>query len=41
MLPVQEVQIESLRMSNIDLGRSIPTKKQLDEVTAFQDSQGT
>jgi hypothetical protein len=40
-LPIGEMQIESLRMSDIRLGKSIYTKKQLDEFAAFQDSQGT
>jgi hypothetical protein len=40
MLPVDEVQIESLRMSDIGLHKSIYSKKQHDEFTAFQDSQG-
>jgi hypothetical protein len=35
MLPVEEVQIESLRMSDIGLGKSIYTKKQLDEFAVF------
>lgn len=41
MLPIVEVQIESLQMSDIGLGKTIYTYKQLDEFTAFQDSQGT
>jgi hypothetical protein len=36
-----EVRIEGLRMNDIRLGKSIYTKKQLDEFAAFQDSQGT
>jgi hypothetical protein len=40
MLPMDEVQIEILCVSNIDLGKSI-SSKQLDEFAAFQDSQGT
>jgi hypothetical protein len=41
MLPENEVRIEGLRMNDIGLGKSIYTKKQLDEFAAFQDSQGT
>jgi hypothetical protein len=41
MIPVDEVQIEGLRMNDIGLGKSIYTKKQLDKFAAFQDSQGT
>ncbi len=41
MLPMYEVRIEGLRMNDIRLGKSIYTKKQLDEFAAFQDSQGT
>jgi hypothetical protein len=41
MLPVNEVQIKSLRMSDIGFGKSIYTKKQLCEFAAFQDSQST
>jgi hypothetical protein len=41
MLPVDGVQIEGLRMNDIVLGKSIYTKKQLDEFATFQDSQGT
>ncbi len=41
MLPVDEVWIESVEMNDIRLGKSIYTKKQLDEFSAFQDSQGT
>jgi hypothetical protein len=39
MLKVDKVKIESLRMSKIGLGKSIYTKKQMDEFAAFQDSQ--
>jgi hypothetical protein len=35
MLPVDEVRIESVEMNNIRLGKSIYTKKQLDEFAAF------
>jgi hypothetical protein len=38
MLPVEEVQIESLWASDIGLGKSINTKKQPEEFMAFQDS---
>jgi hypothetical protein len=42
MLPVDEVQIELLRMSDIGLGKtSLYTKKQLNELAVFQESQGT
>jgi hypothetical protein len=41
MLPVEEVQIESMRMNNLGHCKSIYTKKQLDEFATFQDSQGT
>jgi hypothetical protein len=41
VLPVNEVQIEGLHMNDIGLGKSIYTKKQLDEFATFQDSQGT
>jgi hypothetical protein len=41
MLPVDEVQIEGLRMNNISLGKSIYTNKQLDKFATFQDSKGT
>jgi hypothetical protein len=40
MLPADEVQIETLLIKDIGLGKSIYTKKQLDEFDAFQDSQG-
>jgi hypothetical protein len=39
MLPVDEVQIESLSTSDTGLEKSIYTKKQLVEFAAFQDSQ--
>jgi hypothetical protein len=41
MLPVDEVKIEPVNVNNIGLGKSIYTKKQLEEFAAFQDSQGT
>ncbi len=41
MLPVDEVKIDPATVNNIGLGKSIYTKKQLEEFTAFQDSQGT
>jgi hypothetical protein len=41
MLPVDEVRIESVEMNDISFGKSIYTKKQMDEFAAFQDSQGT
>ncbi len=41
MLPVDEVQIELLRMSDIGLGTTLYTKKQLNELAGFQESQGT
>jgi hypothetical protein len=41
MLPVDEVRIEGVEMNDIGLGKSIYTKKLLDEFAAFQDSQGT
>jgi hypothetical protein len=40
MLPVDEVKIEPVNVNNIGLGKSIYTKKQLEEFAAFQDSQG-
>jgi hypothetical protein len=40
MLPVDEVRIDSVEMNDIGLGKSIYTKKQLDEFTASQDIQG-
>jgi hypothetical protein len=39
ILPVDEVRIEGLKMNDIGLGKSIYTKKKLDEHAAFQDSQ--
>ncbi len=39
MLPVDEVQIESLCMIDTGLGKSIYTKKQLVEFAALEDSQ--
>jgi hypothetical protein len=41
MLPVDKVRIDGVKMNDIVLGKSIYTKKQLDEFAAFQDSQGT
>jgi hypothetical protein len=41
MLPIDEVQKETLRMNDIGLGKKLYSKKQLDDCTAFQDSQGT
>jgi hypothetical protein len=41
MLPVDGVQIETLRMNDIGLAKSIYTKKQLEELAAFQESLGT
>jgi hypothetical protein len=38
MLPVDEVQIESLRMNDLGLGKSMYTKKQSDKFAPFQDS---
>jgi hypothetical protein len=40
MLLVDDIQIESIWMSIIGLGTSIFTKKQVEEFTTFQDSQG-
>jgi hypothetical protein len=40
MLPVDEVKIDPVTVNNIGLGKSIYTKKQLEEFAAFQDSQG-
>ncbi len=40
MLPVDNVQIESLPMSDIGLGKSIYAKKQLEELANFQDTDG-
>jgi hypothetical protein len=40
MMPVDKVQIESLGMSDISLGKSIYTKKHHDEFAAFQGIQG-
>ncbi len=39
MLSVDEVKIKPVEMNDIGLGKSIYTKKQLDEFAAFQDSQ--
>jgi hypothetical protein len=41
MLPVDEVKIDPVNVNNIGLGKSIYTKKQLEEFATFQDSQGT
>ncbi len=41
MLPVDEVKTEGLRMNDLSAGKSIYTKKQLDEFATFQDRQGT
>ncbi len=41
MLSVDKVRIEPMEMNDIGLGKSIYTKKQLDEFAAFQDCQGT
>ncbi len=41
MLPANEVKIKSLRLNDIGLGKSIYTKKQLDEFAALEDSQST
>ncbi len=41
MLPVDEVKIDPVEMNDIGLGKSIYTRKQLDEFARFQDSQGT
>jgi hypothetical protein len=40
MLPVDRVQIESLQMSDTGMGKSIYSKKQLEEFAVFQGSQG-
>jgi hypothetical protein len=41
MLPMDEVRIDPVKVSDIGLGKSIYTQKQLDEFARFQDSQGT
>ncbi len=41
MLPEDKVKIDLVTVNNIRLGKSIYTKKQLEEFAAFQDSQGT
>jgi hypothetical protein len=41
MLPVDEVKINPVEVTDIGLGKSIYTKEQLDEFARFQDSQGT
>jgi hypothetical protein len=40
MLPKDKLQIETLSISDIGLGKSVYTKKYLDEVATFQDCQG-
>jgi hypothetical protein len=40
-LPVDNASIESVQMSEIGLGKSIDTKKQLEEFATFQDNQDT
>jgi hypothetical protein len=40
MILADDMQIESIRMSYIGLWKSIYRKKQLEEVTIFQESQG-
>ncbi len=40
MLPVDEVKIDLVEVSDIWLGKSIYTKEQLEEFARFQDSQG-
>jgi hypothetical protein len=40
MLPAGEVKIDPVNVNNIGLGKSIYTKKQLEEFAALQDSQG-
>jgi hypothetical protein len=41
MLPIDEVKIDPVEVTDIGLGKSIYTKEQLDEFARFQDSQGT
>jgi hypothetical protein len=41
MLPVGEVKIDPVEISDVGLGKSLYTKAQLDEFARFQDSQGT
>ncbi len=41
MLPANEVKIKSIWLNDIGLGKSIYTKKQLDEFAALEDSQST
>ncbi len=41
MLHVDDVQIETIQMSDIGLGESIHTNNQLEGFATFQDSQGT
>jgi hypothetical protein len=41
MLPVDEVRIDPVQVSDIGLGKSIYTQEQFDEFARFQDSQGT
>jgi hypothetical protein len=40
-LPVGEVKIDPVEVSDVGLGKSLYTKAQLDEFARFQDSQGT
>ncbi len=40
MLPVDEVKIDPVQISDIGFGKSIYTQEQLDEFARFQDSQG-
>ncbi len=41
MLPVYDMQIETLQMGNVGSEKNIYTRKQLEEFNAFQDNQGT
>jgi hypothetical protein len=41
MLPVDEVRIDTVKVNDIGLGKSIYTQEQLEEFARFQDSQGT
>jgi hypothetical protein len=41
MLPVDEVQIDPVKVNDIRLGKCIYTKEQFEEFARFQDSQGT
>jgi hypothetical protein len=40
MLPVDEVKVDPVNMNDIELGKSIYTKKQLEEFAAFQIVKG-